>query len=387
MVERILPGSTIGIFGGGQLGRMTAQAARSLGYRVHVLDPDADCAARPVVERCITARFDDVAAAEELARSSNVVTLEIEKVASCSLRAAARFAPVRPAASVLEIIQDRARQKAWLVQNGFAVGPYREASSRAEVLAAATEFSSSARCFVKACAGGYDGRGQVCLDNPATATEEDCERAFADLGGGAVVVEAGLDLEAEFSVMVARSPSGETVVYPPALNHHENRILVWSVIPGPLPPGPTKQAMEVADGIARALQVEGILAVEFFLLRDGRVLVNELAPRPHNSFHATEMACVTSQFEQLVRAVCNLPLGSTDVVRPAAIVNLLGDVWAGRPNPPFDRALAIPGVRLFLYGKGDARPGRKMGHLCAVGATSDDAVARVQQASAVLSGS
>jgi 5-(carboxyamino)imidazole ribonucleotide synthase len=379
-MSAILPGATFGILGGGQLGRMTAQAARSMGFKVHVLDPDAECAARYVVDRCITAAFDDADAAGELARGCAVVTLEIEKIALASLRHAEAMAPVRPGANVLFVIQDRARQKSWLENKGFPVGPYRVATTASELETAARELGSA--CFAKAASGGYDGRGQVRIDGPSEATD-----AFDSLGGGTCVVEAALELEAEFSIMVARNPSGQKVVYPPALNHHENRILVWSAIPGPLPPGVAHDAMRMAESIAEALCVEGLLATEFFLLRDGRVLVNELAPRPHNSFHATSMACVTSQFEQLVRAACDLPLGAVDVVRPAAIMNLLGDLWRDGATPPFHAALAIPGVRLYLYGKGDARPGRKMGHLCAVGDTPEEAVSRVKLASSALGSS
>lgn len=373
----ILPGATLGILGGGQLGRMTAQAARSMGYRVHVLDPDPACAARHIVERCVTASFDDAEAAADLARGVSVVTLEIEKVSLASLHAAAKFAPVRPSASVLEIIQDRGRQKAWLSSQGFPLGAYRHAESAEATVDALRSLGGA--CFVKACSGGYDGRGQVL----AKSSDEGAS-AFAFLGGGPVVVELGLDLEAELSVMVARNASGQVAVYPPALNHHVHRILEWSVLPGPLSETVVREATGIAETMAHAIGLEGLLAVEFFLLRDGRLLVNELAPRPHNSFHATEMACVTSQFEQLVRTACDLPLGSTEVLRPAAIVNLLGDLWVGGKPPAFDEALAVPGVRVYLYGKEEARPGRKMGHLCASGATPEEAVARVKLAQAHL---
>jgi 5-(carboxyamino)imidazole ribonucleotide synthase len=192
-----------------------------------------------------------------------------------------------------------------------------------------------------------------------------------------------LALDAELSVLVARRPSGEVAVHPPSLNHHEDRVLAWSVLPAPMPAAVLDEARALATRIADAIGLEGILAVELFRV-GGSLLVNELAPRPHNSFHATEVACLTSQFEQLVRAACDLPLGATDVTRPAAIANLLGDLWeSGAPR--FERALAVPGVRLFLYGKKDARPGRKMGHLLASGATPDDAVARVREALAALS--
>jgi 5-(carboxyamino)imidazole ribonucleotide synthase len=376
-MKTVLPGGTIGILGGGQLGRMMALSARTLGFQVQALDPDPACPARWVVDQCYTADFSDAKAAAQLARACEVVTLEIEKIPLSSLRAAAEHAPLRPSAAVLEMVQHRGRQKAWLAGNGFPVGPWREANS-AEELRTAVE-ALGGRCFVKSCEGGYDGRGQVLVKSGA-----DAPQAWRELGERSVVAEAALDLEAELSVLVARSPRGETVVYPPAFNHHEERILAWSLLPGQLPEQVTRKASEIARDMANAVQVEGLLVVELFLLKDGRVLVNELAPRPHNSFHATEVACLTSQFEQAVRAVCNLPLGSVEVVRPAAIVNLLGDLWLSEGGPRFEQVLAMPGVRLHLYGKRDARKGRKMGHLSAVGTTPEEALARVKAAAQAL---
>ncbi len=373
----ILPGATIGILGGGQLGRMAAMAARPLGYHVHALDPDPSCAARFVVDRCLTAAFDDDFAAADLARHCAVVTLEIEKISLASLAAASRYAPVRPSATVLAVIQDRGRQKAWLAGHGFPLGPWRLAANERELAAASSDLGGA--CFVKSTTGGYDGRGQAHLDAPSGAAA-----AWAGAGGGAAVVETALDLVSELSVLVARSPSGAVAVYPPSLNHHRNRILDWSVLPGPLPPEVVSQAVEIAGEIATDLAVEGLLTVELFLLGDGRLVVNELAPRPHNTFHTTEVACVTSQFEQMVRAVCDLPLGSVEVLRPAAIVNLLGDLWLGERTPAFERALALPGVTLHLYGKRVARPGRKMGHLSATARTPEDAVELVLHARRLL---
>ena len=373
----ILPGATLGILGGGQLGRMTAMAARSLGYNVHALDPDPSCAARYVVERCFTAAFDDASAAEALARTSSVVTVEIEKISLESMAAAARHAPVRPSGEVLRIVQDRARQKTWLKDHGFPLGPYREAATVEELAAALDALGTS--CFVKTRFGGYDGGGQARAQGGAAAAG-----TWKSLGEQPLVVERALDIESELSVLVARAPSGQVAVYPPALNHHEHRILAWSVIPGPLPEPVRARALEIASEIARSVGVEGLLVIELFLTRQGELLVNELAPRPHNSFHATEVACLTSQFEQAVRAVCDLPLGSTEVVRPAAIANLLGDLWLGPQPPAFDRALVLPGVRLHLYGKRVPRPGRKMGHLSASGATPEEAVRKVMEAKARL---
>ncbi|XXX79815.1 5-(carboxyamino)imidazole ribonucleotide synthase [Sorangium sp. So ce134] len=384
----IAPGSTLGILGGGQLGRMTALAARTLGYKVHALDPDPDCPARSVLDRCIVASFDDAAQAAELASQCDVVTLEIEKVATAGLAAAARLAPVRPSADVLAMVQDRGVQKSWLSRNGFPVGPFREVATSAELLEATRAMGGA--CFVKSCVGGYDGRGQMRFSAgapPGGGDDADREAAalFGSLGGQRCVVEQALDLEAELSVLVARSPSGKLAVYPPALNHHRDQILDWSLLPGPLSASVTGQAVQIALDLAVGLRVEGLLVVELFLLKDGRLLINELAPRPHNSYHASEVACATSQFEQAVRAVCDLPLGSVEIVRPAAIVNLLGDAWLGGEPPPFEAALEIPGVRLHLYGKRVARPGRKMGHLSATGRTPEEALVAAKLAMARLS--
>jgi 5-(carboxyamino)imidazole ribonucleotide synthase len=374
--RRLGPGSTIGILGGGQLGRMTAMAARELGYHIRVLDPDPSCAARFVVEECITAPFDDEVAAAWLAHRSDVITLEIEKISLASLRAAEKHAPVHPSAEVLRIIQDRVVQKTWLERAGLPVGPFRVVETAPEIADAVRALHASTggegHCFVKAATGGYDGRGQVELRSAAEASA-----AFRELAGPSermsAVVEKALPIEGELSVLVARSPSGEIVVYPPAKNHHEERILKWSVIPAPIPAAMAARAAEIGRQIAVALDAVGLLVVELFVL-GGDLLVNELAPRPHNSFHATQLACATSQFEQHARAVCDMPLGATDILRPAAIVNLLGDLWVADREPPFHDALSLPGVRLHLYGKRGARPGRKMGHLSATAPTSDAAV-------------
>ncbi|RPH67926.1 MAG: 5-(carboxyamino)imidazole ribonucleotide synthase [Myxococcaceae bacterium] len=369
----ILPGATIGILGGGQLGRMTAMAARSLGYHLAALDPDPSCAARFLVETCVTAAFDDVQAARDLAQRCQVATVEIEKISIEVMRAIQEIIPMRPGPGVLHVVQDRARQKDWVAERGFPVGPYRKASTEDELREAAQALGG--RCYVKATRGGYDGRGQDILTGP-----EDTGRVWSFLGGVPVVVEKGLELDSELSVLVARRPSGEARTYAPALNHHVKGILEWSVLPGPLPHAVANQAESIARDIAAALGVEGLLVAEFFLTRAGELYVNELAPRPHNTFHSTEVACATSQFEQHTRSVCDLPLGSTELIRPAAIINLLGDLWVDDAVPPFDRALEIPGVQVHLYGKRVAQPGRKMGHLSAIGATPEEALQKVQEA-------
>lgn len=368
----IAPGATIGILGGGQLGRMTALAARSMGYRIHVLDPEPACSAAPVADRVVSARFDDADAARELARHCDVVTLEIEQIATASIDAAAAYAPARPGSAVIGIIQDRSTQKHWLGQQGFPLGPYRDVSSAGDVAAALRELGDA---FVKANRGGYDGRSQVRAQAGANAGD-----VWRQVGSRPAVAERSLDLAGELSVMVARRPNGETTVFPPALNHHERQILAWSVIPAPLPSPILARAQEIGRGIAEQIDLHGVIAVELFLTTAGDVLVNELAPRPHNSYHASERACVTSQFEQLTRAICDLPLGDTSVIRPAAIVNLFGDLWHNGATPPFARSLETGGARLHLYGKAGPRPGRKMGHISAIGETPLAALAAARAA-------
>jgi 5-(carboxyamino)imidazole ribonucleotide synthase len=383
----ILPGATIGIFGGGQLGRMTAMAAREMGYRIQVLDPDPACPARFVVDGCIEAGWDDAREAANLARGCDVVTLEIEQIAPASMEAAAAFAPVRPSGAMLGVIQDRIEQKDWLRKHGFPVGDYRAVRSLDELRAAIRELGG--RCFCKSATGGYDGRGQGKVGfTPGASAEDEVRGAWQALGEGPGVAEKAVELEREISVLVARSPHGEVKAYPAAWNHHEDQILAWSAMPAPLSAAMGAEARKLAEAIAGAFQLEGILAVEMFVTTDGKLLVNELAPRPHNSYHASVRACVTSQFEQLVRAVCDLPLGDVDAVQPAAIANLLGDLWLNQDGtarePKFEQALAVPGVRLHLYEKHRPRKGRKMGHLSAVGATADEAVELVLRAKALL---
>jgi len=374
----IQPGATIGILGGGQLGRMTGLAARSLGYDVHVLDPDPSCPASVIASRTVAARFDDADAAASLAERCAVVTLEIEQIGTAALAAVAARTPLRPSAEAVHVIQDRIRQKTWLAANGFPVGAFRAVGSLDESVAA---FEQLGRCIFKSTSGGYDGRGQIRVGSADAAAD-----AWKSLGERPCLVEQFLDIASEISMLVARRPAGagsidvpRHVTFPPSFNHHEHGILDWSVLPAAASPATVRQAEEVANGIATTLGIEGLIAVEMFIQPDGSLLVNELAPRPHNTFHSTERGCATSQFEQLVRAVCDLPLGSTEILRPAAIANLLGDLWSAG-TPDFAAALTVPSVRLHLYGKASARPGRKMGHLSAVGLTGDEARDRVLRA-------
>ena len=365
------PGATLGFLGGGQLGRMTAIAARTMGYDIRVLDPERDCPARPVAAHVITAPWADAVAAAELARGCAAVTLEIEQIPRAALEAVAAIAPLAPGVEAVYIIQERARQKEWLAANGFPLGPFRTVHDAAATADAVAALGAS---IVKSAMGGYDGRGQVRVRTPEAGAE-----AFATLRAPVCVVEAFLDIATELSVLVARRADGTAVAYPTSRNFHTDGVLTWAVTPSGAPAALEAQAQALALGIADRLGIVGLLATEMFVLRDGTLLVNELAPRPHNTFHHSERAHPTSQFEQLVRALCDLPLGATEVVRPAAIHNLLGELWAAG-EPDFTGALAIPGVRLHLYGKHAARPGRKMGHLSADGATPDEALDRVRAA-------
>jgi len=376
-VTVILPGATIGILGGGQLGRMTGMAARSLGYDIHVLDPDPECSAKAVATRLVTARFDDANAAAELARECDVVTLEIEQIHKTALDAVEQVTLLRPGAAAVFTIQDRLRQRSWLDRHGFPVGPYRQVTT-ADECAAAVEALGYSIC--KAPTGGYDGRGQR-----RVRTADEAREAWAALGGGRCIVEQFLDLELELSVLVARREDGTSLVYPPAVNHHVGGVLDWSVCPGPLESPIQQHAQQIGHAIAETMGIVGLIACELFLTRDGRLLVNELAPRPHNTYHHSERGSATSQFEQLVRAVCGLPLGSVRSIAPAAIANLLGDLWSGG-TPHYAAALDVPEVRLHLYGKHSARPGRKMGHLSAVADSTDTALERVLQAREALTG-
>ena len=377
----ILPGGLVAILGGGQLGRMTAMAARTMGYRVRVMDPEAACPASFVVDETIVGKWDDVAAARRLASGADVVTLEIEQIGVDALGEVARIAPLRPGVEPIRIIQDKTLQKKWLADAKFPVGPFRIVRNEAELQEAVAVLGG--RVFLKIGRGGYDGRGQARIGLDAPANEQSIADAWRSIGAREAVAEKALDLDFEISVMAARNPSGEVVTYPAARNHHENQILAWSVLPAGVPPTLESHAETLAASIIERMGLEGLLCVEIFVTKQGELLVNELAPRPHNSYHQSERGCVTSQFEQAVRAVCNLPLGSPALITPAAIVNLLGDVWLkGAPN--FAAALAVPGVRLHLYEKHTPRAGRKMGHLSATGSTAGEALERVLEAKRLL---
>jgi 5-(carboxyamino)imidazole ribonucleotide synthase len=373
----IQPGGLLAILGGGQLGRMTAMAARTMGYRVRVMDPEQACPASFVVDETIVGRWDNVDAARKLAAGADAVTLEIEQIGVDALSEVARVAPLRPGVEPIRIIQDKTLQKTWLAENGFPVGPFRVIHSETDLHEAVRALGS--RVFLKIGRGGYDGRGQARIGIDEPSTEASIAAAWKSIGAQPAVAEQALDLDCEISVMAARNPSGEVRSYPAARNHHENQILAWSVLPAGVSPEHETRAEQLAADISAKLGIEGLLCVEVFVTKQGDLFVNELAPRPHNSYHQSERGCVTSQFEQLVRTTCNLPLGDTSLITPAAIVNLLGDVWIGK-TPDFGAALAVPGVRLHLYEKLAPRAGRKMGHLSATGSTAEEALERVLEA-------
>jgi 5-(carboxyamino)imidazole ribonucleotide synthase len=284
---------------------------------------------------------------------------------------------LRPGIEPIRIIQDKTLQKAWLADNGFPVGPFRIVHSEVDLQNAVRALAG--RVYLKIGRGGYDGRGQVKIGIDSLVSEQTIRDAWSSIGGKPSVAEQALDLECEISAMAARNPSGEVRSYPAARNHHENQILAWSVLPAGISPELERRAEELACAISAKLGIEGLLCVEMFVTKQGRLLVNELAPRPHNSYHQSERGCVTSQFEQLVRTTCNLPLGDTSLITPCAIVNLLGDLWlTGSPSliAPFQ----VAGVRLHLYEKRGAKMGRKMGHLSSIGATAEEALERVLEA-------
>ncbi len=376
-VKVIEPGGTLGILGGGQLGRMMAMAARTMDYRVRVMDPEPNCPASFVVDEAIVGKWDDVAAAERLASGSDAVTLEIEQIGVDALARVAAVAPLRPGVEPIRIIQDKTLQKTWLAEHNFPVGPFRVIRTEAELQEAVPTLDN--RVFLKIGRGGYDGRGQARIGLDAAATEESIAAAWKSIGEKPAVAEQALDLDFEISVMASRNPSGEVRSFPAARNHHENQILAWSILPAGISPELEERAERLAREIVAGLGIEGLLCVEMFITKQGELFVNELAPRPHNSYHQSERGCATSQFEQVVRAALNLPLGETSLISPCAIVNLLGDVWLnGAPN--FPAALAVPGVRLHLYEKHAPRAGRKMGHLSSIGATAKEALERVLEA-------
>jgi 5-(carboxyamino)imidazole ribonucleotide synthase len=372
----IRPGRTIGVFGGGQLGRMLGLAARAMGYRIAVFDPIKEGPAAQVADHETNAEFGDVEVARQFAAGVDVVTFEFESVPSATLAAVAEIRPVRPSPFVLDVCRNRVREKQFLESNGIAVAPYRAVDSALAVKRALAELGTPA--ILKTADYGYDGKGQVRIETALTAGP-----AWAEMGAPMGVVEQVVEFTKEISVVVARGLGGAMVAYTPLENEHRYHVLDITTAPADVPEEVAARAVGIARRLAAALDIVGLLCVEMFVKADGSILVNETAPRPHNSGHLTMDACVTGQFEQHVRAICGLPLGETALRQPAVMVNLLGDIWSGG-EPRWDRALAAPGVHLHLYGKQQARPRRKMGHLTATAETAGEARRRALAARSAL---
>ena len=376
MSDAILPGATLGVLGSGQLGRMFALSARSLGYQVQAFSPETNTPAGQVSDREWIAAYDDLDAVRDFARTVDVVTFEFENVPAETAAAAAETIPVRPNGDVLHIAQNRRREKEFLSRHGFPCAPFRLVTSLDELQAALAAIG--VRAILKTAGFGYDGKGQVGLKDITEAAA-----AWDVLGGSECVLEGFVHFEREVSVVAVRGFSG-SAYYGPIENAHKDGILDVSICPAPGVSAKTAvEAVQITQAICETLEVVGVLCVEFFVTAGGGLIVNEMAPRPHNSGHLTMEAHATSQFEQQVRSVCGLPLGSAELLRPAAMANLLGDLWeAGTPK--WAAALALPNVSLHLYGKAEARPGRKMGHLTALAGTPQAASELVRAARAAL---
>jgi 5-(carboxyamino)imidazole ribonucleotide synthase len=374
----VLPGGTVGVLGSGQLGRMLALAARAMGYRAHVLSPDRDSPTGQVADVEIVAPYDDLDAVSAFARGVDVVTFEFENVPSATVAAIeAEGKPVRPGANVLHTTQDRLREKTFLRSIGCATAPFAPVLSSADIPTAVA--ATGLPAVLKTSGSGYDGKGQRIV-----RTEAECTAAWDELGGVPCILEGFVEFAFEASVVAARGTDRSYADYGLVRNEHARHILDVTTAPCPgVSPTLAAEASDMARAILEKLGVVGVLCVELFVTGDGRLLVNEMAPRPHNSGHFSIDACVTSQFEQQLRAACGLPLGDTSLVRPgggAAMANLLGDLWAGG-EPDWAGALAdFPDVKLHLYGKAEARPGRKMGHLTVAADSPETAAARARAA-------
>jgi 5-(carboxyamino)imidazole ribonucleotide synthase len=369
-MKPILPGATVGVLGSGQLGRMFAIAARRMGYRVHTFSPETDTPTGQVADVEVTAPYRDLDRVRQFARKVSVVTFEFENVPAETAAAAAEFAPVRPAGSVLHITQNRLREKGFLTSVGLPVATYSPVHSLDELRAAVRR--QGCPLMLKTAGFGYDGKGQVMIRRA-----EDADAAWDAVARCPAVLESFVDFEMEVSVVAARTLKGEFSHFGVVRNEHRRQILDVTHAPAAVSDQVRRDAIEIARVVLEKLDVVGVLCVEFFLTRNGRLLINELAPRPHNSGHFTFDACVTSQFEQQLRTVCGLPLGSPEQLCNAAMANLLGDLWHDG-EPDWSAALALSGVKLHLYGKMQPRPGRKMGHLTALGPDASDIVRRAR---------
>ena len=358
MSKPILPGATIGVLGSGQLGRMFAIAARRMGYRVHTYSPDTDTPTGQISDVEWAGEYSDLDRVAQFARGVDVVSFEFENVPTETAETAARYTPVRPAGHILHTTQHRVREKTFLAANGLPLTPFAVVRSVDDLHAAIRKLGTPA--ILKTADFGYDGKGQVRIQQPA-----DAEGAWASLRTNEAVLEAFVDFELELSVVAGRGVDGDFVHYGAVENQHVRHILDVTIAPARVPERVARRAVEIAREVLEKLEVVGVLCVEFFVTRGGDLLINELAPRPHNSGHFSFDACVTSQFEQQLRAVCGLPLGSTEQMRPAVMANVLGDLW-NDGEPDWAAACACHGVKLHLYGKVEPRPGRKMGHITAL---------------------
>ena len=368
----ILPGATLGVVGGGQLGRMFVLQARTMGYSVVVLDPNPGSPAGQVADVHLRAAYSDPQALDQLAAACAAVTTEFENVPAEALQRLERSCRVRPPVAAVAIAQDRIAEKGFLEREGFPTAPFRPVWSERELLEALAAVKLPA--LLKTSRLGYDGKGQATIVTP-----EDAGPAFAGLGGVACVLEERLALEVELSVVLARGDDGAVAAFPVGENRHRDGILETTVVPARVSPAVAGEASDIAGRVAAALNYVGVLGVEMFVANGGRIYVNEIAPRPHNSGHYTLDACSTDQFEQQLRALCGLPLAEPRLLSPVAMVNLLGDLWASGP-PRWAEVFRRPGMRLHLYGKSEPRPGRKMGHLNCLADDSDRALALVLEA-------
>jgi 5-(carboxyamino)imidazole ribonucleotide synthase len=372
----ILPGSTVGMLGGGQLGRMFVSAARCMGYDVIVLDPDPQSPAGGLASEHLARAYDDREALDYLARHCAVVTTEFENIPADTLAYLAPSVPVHPAAGALQVAQHRLREKDFFRAQGLDTADF-VAIESIDDIEDARDFPFPA--ILKTSTLGYDGKGQVACEDFAALAD-----AFQQVGARPCVLEQRIDLACEVSVVLARSQKGVVTCFPIAENRHANGILDVTLVPASIDDVLADTAVDAATRIANGLDYCGVLAVEFFISTDQRVLVNEMAPRPHNSGHYTLDACVTSQFEQQLRMVCGLPAGSCELLRPVAMLNLLGDIWPTGGIPPWNDVLALKQAKLHLYGKKEARPGRKMGHVNCLGATREEAEALLEKVRRIL---
>lgn len=371
VVQPILPPAMLGILGGGQLGRMFAAAAKTLGYGVTVLDPDPDAPAAAFADRHICAAYNDPLALEDLAQHCAAVTTEFENVNADSMRWLAQHVPVSPSGDCVAIAQDRIREKSWIRKAGLATAPYLAIETVDDLNHDLLPYLPG---ILKTARLGYDGKGQVRVKTP-----EEARAAYANLGGQACVLEKMLPLKLEVSAIVTRTSATAVAVFPVSENQHANGILDVSIVPARIAPELAATVQTMARQLAEALDYVGVLAVEFFVLEDDALVVNEIAPRPHNSGHFTIDACLVSQYEQQVRAMCGLFPGDSRLLTPVVMVNLLGDVWkddGGEPN--WDVLMQAPNTRLHLYGKKAARPGRKMGHYSVMADSADEALIQAE---------